>query len=186
MTHIIGLAGAARSGKDTAALALVETGWQRKAFADAVREFLYGMNPWLPEDPIDGSYLLAEEVDRYGWEQVKKDHPVVREYLQRCGTEAGRRVLGEDVWVNALVRDYETWDQPTVITDVRFPNEAEAIKQRGGLVVQIVRPGQALIDRSDHISENALADWEFDATILNTSVEGLRASIKALTEPRMR
>ncbi|MYT31724.1 MULTISPECIES: hypothetical protein [unclassified Streptomyces] len=125
---------------------------------------------------------LAERVDTYGWEKVKRVHPEVRLYLQRLGTEAGRQVLGEDVWVNALFRDYETWTNPTVISDVRFPNEAGAIRKRGGLVVEIRRPSQALIENSNHVSENALAGWDFDVTILNTgTVEGFRASVEAIT-----
>ncbi len=46
-TSLIGFAGAARSGKDTAASFLVERGWQRKAFADPVRNMLYALNPDL-------------------------------------------------------------------------------------------------------------------------------------------
>ncbi|MEU7643324.1 hypothetical protein [Streptomyces huasconensis] len=168
---LIGLAGAARSGKDTAASFLTKDGWQRRAFADLVREMLYQLNPWLPDDEVDGSFQLAGEVDRFGWEQVKKEYPVVREYLQRCGTEAGRQVLGPDVWVDTLFRGFETWERPTVITDVRFPNEAEAIKKRRGLVVQVVRPDEAPIPESQHVSERALDDWPFDATVLNDGSE---------------
>ncbi|MEU3708981.1 hypothetical protein [Streptomyces catenulae] len=181
---LIGFAGAAGSGKDTAACCLVELGWRRKAFADPVRDMLYAVNPVLI-DPLSeaGTTTVATEVDQHGWEYVKREFPEARGYLQRLGTEAGRQVLGAEVWVDALFRDYETWTEPVVVTDVRFPNEADAIRERGGLVVEIRRPSQALIEGSDHISENALAHWDFDATILNTSLEGLRASTTALLFP---
>ncbi|MGW2863105.1 deoxynucleotide monophosphate kinase family protein [Streptomyces sp. NPDC001205] len=184
--RLIGLSGAARAGKDELGRALVERGWQRKAFADKVRDFLYQINPWLPDDEINGSYQLADEVDRYGWEQVKEGHPAVREALQRCGTEAGRHVLGPDVWVNALFQDEQDWDAPVVITDVRFPNEAQAIKDRGGLVVEVRRPKQILINGADHISENALKDWDFDVIVLNTgTIEDLHKSATCLLSTRM-
>ncbi|MEU6959621.1 hypothetical protein [Streptomyces chrestomyceticus] len=181
-TPLIGFAGAARSGKDTAASFLVEHGWQRKAFADPVRDMLYALNPDL-RDPSGflGVADLAERVDTYGWEKVKRVHPEVRRYLQRLGTEAGREVLGADVWVNALFRDCEEWDTPVVITDVRFPNEAEAIRNHGGVVVNILRPSRAPIAAADHISENALVDYDFDVTVLNSgTLEGLRASVLAV------
>ncbi|PCG86391.1 hypothetical protein CIB93_09170 [Streptomyces sp. WZ.A104] len=171
-TYLIGLAGAARSGKDTAATHLARAGWERKAFADPVREALYRLNPVLI-DPLGeaGTTTVAYEVDNHGWEYVKSEFPEVRGYLQRCGTEVGRRTLGEDVWVDTLFRDYETWDRPTVITDVRFPNEARAIESRGGLVVQVVRPGRSPIQESAHISERALDGWSFDAQLVNDGTE---------------
>lgn len=181
--RLIGLSGPARCGKDTLAEAFVEAGWARRAFADKVKGFLYGLDPWLPDDEVNGSFPLAEEVDRYGWDWVKDEHPVVREYLQRCGTEAGRQVLGETVWVDALFRDSETWG-PTVISDVRFPNEAQAIKDRGGIVVKIHRPKQMLIDGADHISENALKGWDFDVTVINSgTIEDLHKSAECLRRP---
>lgn len=163
---LIGLAGSAGSGKDTAAKALVAIGWQRRAFADKVKDFLYAVNPWTVDDEINGSFPLAEEVDRYGWSYTKSAHPEVRAYLQRCGTEAGRTVLGENIWVDALFRDAAGWG-PTVVTDVRFPNEAAEIVRRGGVVINVVRPGQRLIPASDHTSENALAGWAFDEVLVN-------------------
>ncbi|MFI1655648.1 hypothetical protein ACH4ZU_12175 [Streptomyces sp. NPDC020472] len=168
-TPLIGLAGAARSGKDTAAQALLDNGWTRRAFADKVRDMLYVVNPTL----VDESYFsgltdLAYEVDTYGWSGAKEQYEEVRKMLQRLGTEGGRAILGENVWVDALFRDYATWG-PTVITDVRFPNEANAIRAHGGLVVAIQRPGQEPIREAGHVSENALAGYLFDDVILNDS-----------------
>ncbi|MEV3858447.1 hypothetical protein AB0J38_29550 [Streptomyces sp. NPDC050095] len=171
-TPLIGFAGAARVGKDTAAQALLELGWQRRAFADKVRDTLYAMDPVLDQDEYaDGYSTVRYEVDAYGWDHVKENYPEVRKYLQRLGTEGGREVLGENVWVDALFRDAETWG-PTVITDVRFPNEVRAIWDRGGIVVWIVRPGQALSEASRHVSESALKGWTLDDVILNDGTVG--------------
>jgi len=71
--------------------------------------------------------------------------------LQRLGTEAGRDILGENVWVNAV---FETFTgEKLAISDVRFPNEAEEIRNRGGAIVRIVREGFGPIN--GHISETA-------------------------------
>ncbi|MFJ1932656.1 hypothetical protein ACIOGZ_08280 [Kitasatospora sp. NPDC088160] len=164
--QLIGLAGLARSGKDSAASALVEAGWTRRAFADPLKEMLYVLDP-LVFSPSGRRIRLSGLVDGLGWEGAKK-LPEVRALLQRGGTEAGRGVLGHNVWVDQMFRDADAWTKPVVIPDVRFPNEAEEIRRRGGLVVLIGRPGQALIDGASHISEHALAYCPVDATILNT------------------
>lgn len=108
----------------------------------------------------------------------------VRELLQRVGTEAMRDNVHEDVWVNALFADYKptynikhsiTVDTAPnwIITDVRFPNEADAIKKRGGLVVRVERYNLDGSDygwgnpASDHPSETSLDDYDFDYRILN-------------------
>ncbi|WP_405978837.1 hypothetical protein [Streptomyces sp. NBC_00158] len=164
---LVGFAGAARAGKDTAADVLLSAGWQRKAFADKVKEMLYALDPLMVEkEYAEGVTSLRYEVDGYGWETTKDVYPEVRQYLQRLGTEGGRAALGENVWVDALFRDYETWG-PTVITDVRFPNEADAIRQRGGLVILVERPGSSPIAQTGHASENALTGYAFDAVVRN-------------------
>ncbi|NWF28222.1 hypothetical protein HW130_18440 [Streptomyces sp. PKU-EA00015] len=169
---LVGFAGTARSGKDSAAQALLDAGWQRKAFADNVKAMLYALDPIVVDESCcECAQSLRYEVDTYGWDTVKELFPVVRTYLQRLGTEGGRGVLGKDVWVNALLGDFETWG-PTVITDVRFPNEADAIRARGGLVVAIERPGLEPIREAGHVSENALAGYLFDDVIRNDGTVG--------------
>ncbi|MFI5942169.1 hypothetical protein ACIBCB_18190 [Streptomyces uncialis] len=182
-TPLIGLAGAARSGKDTAAQVLVEAGWTRRAFADKVRDMLYATDPVLIDEACRGGLTsLQRQVDAYGWDDVKEMYPEVRRMFQGLGTDGGRTVLGEDVWVNALFRECEaSGPTPTVITDVRFPNEARAIKDRGGLVILMHRPGGPRINGADHASENALAGWDFDAIVINGGdIESLRKSVISL------
>lgn len=106
----------------------------------------------------------------------------VRDFLQKLGTEAIRDSLHENTWVNATMIDYKKEssecgiskigtivncvDYPNwIITDTRFPNEAEAIKKAGGIVIRINRPGVQPIN--PHPSETSLDDWSFDAVINN-------------------
>ena len=73
---IIGLTGYARSGKDTVANYLVEHhGYTRVAFADAIRDALYELNPY-----IANNLRVAEVVDDYGWD-IAKTNPEVRRLL---------------------------------------------------------------------------------------------------------
>ena len=168
MNILIGLAGCAQSGKDSAASALIQDGFERRAFADKVRDYLYRLNPNLDyfEDHYEEPYPLADIVDLLGWDRAKTEIPEVRELLQRCGV-AARDVLGEDVWVNATMRSLPAL---TVVTDVRFPNEVAAIRERGGIVLRVVRKGvepPVMADGSIHVSETALVGTIFDGTIYN-------------------
>lgn len=94
----------------------------------------------------------------------------VRQLLQKLGTEAMRQGLHTNVWVNALFVDYHpiklSQDDPSywLVTDTRFPNEAEAIEERGGILLRIERPGTST---GDHPSETALDDYPFTHVIVN-------------------
>lgn len=158
---LVGIAGFARVGKDAAAQALVGRGYVRLSFADKLRHFLLALDPIVYATAMS-PYRLSDIVGDIGWEQAKDDFPEVRALLQRCGTEAGRKVLGENVWVDAVLRDLP---EKVVIPDVRFPNEAQAIKERGGRVFRITRPDYGPVN--DHPSETALAHWQFDRHIVN-------------------
>lgn len=187
---IVGLSGYAGSGKDTAAKALLWTGeWTHASFAAKLKAVAYALNPLIPvhrgqlgydefnvadTSPIYVRY--AEYLDKVGHEQGKFGNPEVRALLQRVGTDAGREVLGEDVWVDAAMRDLPPGN--VVFTDCRFPNEAAAIQAAGGYVIRIERPGTAPVN--PHPSETALDDFPFDARIINDgSQQDLHRQLKA-------
>lgn len=76
-------------------------------------------------------------------------------------------------------------DKPNwIITDVRFPNEAKAIKDRGGIVIRVNRydeNGMPYKTLNNHPSETALDDYEFDITIDNNgTIEDLIEKFKSL------
>jgi hypothetical protein len=159
---IIGLSGFAQSGKDTLAKQMRSLGFERRALADPMRNILYSMDPSFPAK--DGSCISVKEaVDALGWERAKVAFPDIRKFLQRLGTEGGRDNLHEDVWVDAVLGG--SHPLLLVISDVRFPNEVQAIRSRGGKVIRIERPGVGPVN--SHISDNALGGCEFDGTIIN-------------------
>ena len=124
----------------------------------------------------------------------KWNHLTPRKILQLLGTEAGREVIHPNIWVNALFADYvcddcgqkecPTDEEDTgqmihysfpnwIITDVRFPNEAQAIKDRGGIVIRVNRdyqnPLMPDVAIPEHPSETALDNHNFDYVIDNSS-----------------
>lgn len=169
--RLIGLTAYAQSGKDAAASALVEDGWQRRAFADTLRDFAYILNPLIEKPASRGHGIhgqrharLAALVDEFGWDHAKTAFPEVRAFLQRLGTDAGRRVLGDNVWVDRTLREIGR-HQAVVVTDCRFPNEADAIRALGGVIVRVVRPGVSPVN--GHTSETAMDAYVPDFTIQN-------------------
>lgn len=182
--EIIGLSGYARSGKDEVAKFLIEGhGFQRVAFADKLRDVLYELNPMCGRgwDSSDHPVVYVQDViDKYGWGGYKEtEHgPEIRRLLQRLGTEAGRQTLWDSIWIDAAFAGIPD-DAKVVITDCRFPNEAQAIKDRGGKIWRVRRPmvGPA----NDHPSETSLDDWEFDGIIDN---DGTLLDLKSATNIR--
>ena len=130
-----------------------------------------------------------------------------RMLLQYLGTDLLRNQLHKDVWVNALFNNYKVIDMISIpnddmfngdsyteliypnwiITDVRFPNEAKAIKDRNGIIIRINRnlledSGLENIDlKMQHPSETALDNYNFDYIIDNNgTIEELIKKVKEI------
>ena len=176
---IIGLSGYAQSGKDTIANHLVEHhGFTRIAFADPMREALYALNPTVTDIPELQGISLQWLVDKMGWDFAKVDSPQVRTLLQRFGTEVGRKLWGENFWVDRAMAKAAQYDK-VVVTDVRFPNEYEAIEAAGGKLWRVEKPGNGAVNR--HESETALDEFLFDRVIPNVGTIGdLQATVNYL------
>lgn len=188
---IVGLTGVAQVGKDTAAKALIEDGYKRVGFADALREILYALNPLIPTSGVESgnhaeviikereTVRLREIVDVFGWDGAKQNKEV-RELLQRLGTEGGRKVLWDDIWIDAALNGVSCWDS-VVLTDVRFDNEAAALREMAGVVIKVVRPGYGPINT--HASDAGISAELVDHVIANDgTVEELHAEIRRIVE----
>lgn len=170
---IIGLSGYAQSGKDEVAKYLCgEHAFKRFAFADPIRTAVYSLNPL-----VDGELRVRDVVDKQDWD-VAKQLPEVRRLLQAMGAEVGRAQFGDEFWVVAALS--QMFNTPkAVFTDVRFPNEAKAITDMGGVVVRIIRPNVKPVN--DHESEVAMDRYDFDGTILNNgTVEELHKEVERI------
>lgn len=160
---IVGLTGAAGSGKDTVASDMTELhGFTRVAFADAVRDAALALDPIVdyaknvlphPWTPI----RLSHVVGTLGWDRAKRasEYPEVRRLLQVIGTEVGREILGANCWVDIAARKIDALgpDAKVVITDVRFPNEVDFVRELGGCVTEIIRPKNPDAIAATHASE---------------------------------
>ena len=84
-----------------------------------------------------------------------------RKFLQWVGTEWARE-KNPNVWVDCLRRDVQRYkDDNIFVSDLRFPNEVDALKEMGFTVVLLRRNHECHVENSSHASETALQDGEW-------------------------
>lgn len=158
---IIGLySPAPGSGKSTIAQFLRDEGYHINSFAAPLKNMTVAL-------------LESAGYDRnQAWAIVNNKDMVVpglgfrsRTIQQRLGTEWGRMAMSEDFWVD-IWRSNARCHVKVVADDVRFLNEAQAIKAMGGQMWHVIRPSAA--NKETHSSEGQLNNWDgFDCTIIN-------------------
>lgn len=171
---IIGLyAPAPQSGKSTLAEYLsYKYRFSRYSYAEPLKEMLrYLIWSNCSEEEVNELFynnksleILKERTQPILWGKT------YRELCQSLG-DWGRNDISPDLWVNALMNRVAARDR-VVIDDVRFPNEAKAIRDKGGFLIKIVR--DSATRPNDHHSEGGLENEKFDAVLTNNgSIEEL-------------
>ena len=182
---LIGLTGCKGAGKDTAASFLED--YHVMKFAGPLKSAVAALFDLKSVDDVDA---LKEYM---AWIEIR--HPLSSEainmswrtFLQRFGTEMGRKTFGADFWVDQWEIAYTQLSvldpdafRHVAVTDTRFVNEALRIKNSGGYIIEIRRPGH---EPDGHASEEPLPDDLVDATVLNDSdLETLRSRVIATVE----
>jgi len=148
--RLIGIAGKARSGKDTAASYLLNKlggDWSTASFADPMKAMLNAIDV----DTSDEAKDLPS--NQYGVS--------TRHMLQTLGTEWGRDGIGSNFWIDVFARSNA--GQCVIVPDVRFENEAELIRKHGVLIHIKGRGGIG----GNHVSEQTLNVKPSDIVITN-------------------
>lgn len=147
---IIGIAGKKRSGKDTAAKVFERLGFTHDSFAAPMKRFV---------QDIVGHELRDEDKEApMEW----LDGMTPRRMWQTLGTEWGRMMVHPDLWVRSMMRRAPPM---CVISDVRFENEAAAIRAAGGVIVHIYRRPMM---SDGHVSEAGVKFRDGDFIVHNT------------------
>ena len=157
---LIGLTGPAGCGKDTLANHLVANhSYKNVKFADPIKDGLCAMFGWTREQLEDPAFKKTPQgpYDR-----------TPRYLMQTLGTEWGRNLVAPDIWMTlteAKIKQFLTF-RNVAVSDVRFENEAALIRELGGTVYHVTRPGLAL---QKHASERGVAFILGDICISNDS-----------------
>lgn len=197
---IIGICGLIGNGKDTAAGFLIEEGYERISFAGVLKDVcanLFGWDRILLEGNTPESRAFRERKDEWWGQRLGIENFTPRYALQHIGTDVFRNHFHKDIWVAAAERRIMSTDNNVVISDARFFNELQAIKNLGGEIAVVWRhqepewwpdavetntcdPDKEYIiyDEGRHMevawpevhpSEWSWAGWKFDHTVYNMS-----------------
>lgn len=202
MIKLIGVHGKKGHGKDTFFKVLedlynsyaISSKPQRDAFADKLKRSA-AASLGCSDDPIGFCNWLKEGAVI----TIMDDRGNVvdgfsgREYLQWYGTEAHRDIFNRNFWIDAVLPDINDPDRfgrsdiddntLLVITDVRFPNEAKAIRKAGGIVVLVDASDRILDDSDMHTSEKILPKELIDYAIDNNGTPNqFRSSVVAFSD----
>lgn len=157
---LIGLNGRARVGKDAAG------GFLNRR---------HGLELYSFARPIKAAVEVMFDLPSSIWHDDRKEQVIdwlgksPRQLVQTLGTEWGRHMVRADVWTIAMRHRWALVKQMGAagmcVTDVRFADEAEALRRMGGCVVRIIRPGVESV--AAHVSEAGIPDELVDFTVWN-------------------
>lgn len=169
---IVGIIGFAHVGKSQVAQTLIdEYNFTRIKFSDGLKNMLRAIG--LTEEEIEGA-LKEQPCEKLGGQTP-------RHAMMTLGTEWGRKMIHEDIWVLAW-RKYvlESSAERIVVDDCRFLNEAGMIRKLGGTIWHIMRPGYGPL--KNHPSELEHLEIRSDAYLKNdATVEDLRYLVRRHT-----
>ena len=204
---IIGFVGFIGCGKDTAADYLVNYHeFRRDSFANTLKDAVAAVFGWdrtLLEGRTKEARAWREEVDQWWAKRLEMPNLTPRWILQYWGTEVCRHGFHDDIWIASLENKMRKTKDNIVISDVRFPNEIQAIHNAGGKVIRIKRgpdpewyqdaanvnagptnlswaiSKQKISELGIHASETSWIGGKIDVTICNdNSIDNLYEQIK--------
>jgi len=137
---IIALCGFHGAGKDTLANILVEKfGYTKISFAGILKDVVAIIFDWdreMLEGNTTKSRLWREEIDTWWANRLNIPKLTPRWILQHIGTDVLRNHFHKDIWIACIEKKISKL-AGVVITDARFENEINTIKNLGGIIIHI-------------------------------------------------
>lgn len=174
---LIAICGHKFSGKSTVARLLHNaTGWEVVSFADKLKDITCILSGCTREDLEDYDFKELVYVPSYLRPYCGSvEKPTFRAFLQHFGSEVMRGV-NDNIWIDCTLSNC---GKDCIVSDCRFPNEANAVKARGGIVIKVVRPDVKAED--SHQSETMIDEIGADYLIWNaTTLENLEANVDSI------
>lgn len=176
---VIGLVGQKGVGKSAVADMLVDEGFRTTAFAEMLKEVALWISPRVGGEPWPIGQLALDE--------KKRTNPEVRRFLQDLGSLIRR--YDSDYWIREVIDTLDVFAREAerggnvydyVVSDVRYLNEAEALREEGAVLIRIEAPKpEAGVGYDPHASETEQARIDVDYTIHNKmlGLDRLRADV---------
>lgn len=201
---VIAICGFISSGKDTVAEFLVNYhGYKRASFAGTLKDAVAAVFGWdreLLEGRTKEAREWREKVDFWWAGRLNVPNLTPRLMLQLWGTEVCRNGFHNDIWVASVENQLRNAKDNIVISDCRFPNEVNAMRNAGAKLVWVKRgelptwydtavkansgdttAQSTLAGYGIHASETSWVGTEFDAVIENNgSLDDLLAQVTKL------
>lgn len=174
---LIAICGHKFSGKSTVARLLHNaTGYPIVSFADKLKDITCILSGCTREDLENYEFKETQCVPPYLVPYcLNAEKPTFRAFLQHFGSEVMRGV-NDNIWIDCTLFNC---DENCIVSDCRFPNEAKAVKERGGIVIKVVRPDAKASD--SHQSETLIDKIDADYLIWNaTTLENLVANVDSI------
>ena len=211
---IIGVCGLIGSGKDTIADYLIDTyQFRKESFANSLKDAVSSVFGWdrtMLEGRTKSAREWREQADTWWAERLQMPGLTPRWVLQHWGTELCRNNFHNDIWIASLENKLSNSKANIVISDCRFPNEINSIKNAGGIIIHVKRGPdpdwyQDAVDMNVgdhhinwmlaktrmsklniHASETAWIGTKFDAIVDNSStMENLFSQINDLVQDHL-
>lgn len=142
---LIGICGLINSGKDTLANVLIEEySFKKDSFASSLKDVLSILFNWdrkLLEGDTEESRNWRNQIDTWWSNKLNIPDFTPRKAMQLIGTDCIRNTFNNNVWVYTLLKrlDLVKDNENIVITDCRFPSEINAIREKGGIIIRVIR-----------------------------------------------
>jgi len=140
---LISITGFIGSGKDTVANYLTTNhGFKKESWAGSLKDavaHVFGWDRELLEGTTKYSREWREQVDPWWSKRLYIPQLTPRWILQQWGSDVARRHFHNDIWIASVENKLRNTKDDIVLTDTRFPNEINAIKQLGGITIRINR-----------------------------------------------
>jgi hypothetical protein len=173
--RIVGFCGYKRSGKGTCAEALADLGYVDVPFAGGLKSML---TAWLEYNGVENTDLYTDD-----W---YKDHrsryfnnKEFRFAMQTLGTEWGRNIMGKNFWISGWERKMADLDL-VAVSDVRFPDEVDAVRERDGIMIRVRRP--KFYNTDNHESEKLMESLKCDYEVVNVEIEDTQQQVREIVE----
>jgi len=160
---IIRLTGKKGCGKTSAAISMRDHhGYIVRSLATPLKDTLVKFG--VPVENMETPGLKETPLEQFG-------NKSAREVMQLFGTDFARAMISNTIWVDKLRQDIQTLIdsgiEDIVVDDIRFNNEARAIKELCGVIVEVSRPD--VFDGDSHISERGVSSEFIDGRLENVS-----------------